>query len=62
MSLLRTIVDDISLKNNFFMVKTSGVRGLTLAQFDSVLVLLFEEELPALRVMLPNREQAPIHR
>ena len=39
MSLLRTIVDDISLKNIFFMVKTTGVRGPTLARFDSVLVL-----------------------
>ena len=42
MSLLRTLVYDIHLKNNFVMVKTTGVRGPTLAQFDSVLVLLFE--------------------
>ena len=38
MSLLRPIIDDISIKNIIFMVKTTGVRGTTLAQVDSVLV------------------------
>ena len=38
MSLLRTLADGFLIKNKIFMVKTTGVRGPTLAQFDSVLV------------------------
>ena len=38
MSLLRQLVDDISIKNIIFMVKTTGVRGPTLARLAMVLV------------------------
>ena len=46
MSLLRTLVDGFIIKIKIFMVKTTGVRGPTLAPFDSVLVLLFEGRTP----------------
>ena len=39
MSLLRPLVDDISIENIFFKVKTTGVRGPTLARLAMVLVL-----------------------
>ena len=42
MSLLRQLVDAISLKNMIFVMKTTGVRGPTLARLDIVLVLLYE--------------------
>ena len=38
MRLTRRLVDGFLIKNNIFMVKTIGVRGPTLAQFDNVLV------------------------
>ena len=38
MSLLRTLGGDTFLKNNIFMVKTTGVRGPTLARLAMVLV------------------------
>ena len=38
MSLLRPLVDDISIKNIIFMVTTTGVRGPTLARLATVLV------------------------
>ena len=46
MSLLRTRVDGYLIKNKISMVETTGVRDPTLAQFDSVLVLLFEGRTP----------------
>ena len=38
MSLLRTLVDGFLIKNNICIVKTTGVRGPTLARLAMVLV------------------------
>ena len=38
MSLIQQLVDDICLQNNFSMVKTTGVRGPTLARLATASV------------------------
>ena len=40
------------IQNNIFMVKTTGVRGPTLARLAMVLVLLSIRNTPALRVIM----------
>ena len=52
MSLFQTLVDGFLVKNKIFMVKTTGVRGPTLARLAMVLVLLSIGNTPALQVIM----------